>query len=168
MPTVPRKNGVVWKDIMTSPIHLKYTIHIRGVDMANQLRASYSKQNRTHMWWHLIFFFLLDMMVVNMFIIYLAECKRRLQKPVSHLEFWVKLYEALLLGWKPQRHPARPLSKIYCYLVFTKLKVLCEVRNGLEVLLVIQLKTNCAGCNKYICFKKGCLFMWIWLEGGVL
>jgi hypothetical protein len=101
------------------------------------------------------------MTIVNMFIIYLAELKRRLQKPVSHLQFWVKLCEVLLHGWKPQRHLARPLSKSYCYLVFTELKAPCEVCNGPDVLLVIQPKTYFAGCNKYMCFKKGCLFMWI-------
>jgi hypothetical protein len=62
---------------MTSLIHLEYTTHIRGVDVANQLRVSYSIQNRTHKWWHRIFFILLDMTVINMYIIYLAECKRR-------------------------------------------------------------------------------------------
>jgi hypothetical protein len=100
VPTVPRRNGAVRKDIMTSPMHLEYTTHMRGIDVADRLRASYNTQNRTHKWWHRIFFFLLNMTVVNMFIIYLAECKRRSQKPVSHLQFRVKLCEALLHGWE--------------------------------------------------------------------
>ena len=32
VPTILRRNGVVWEDIMTSPMFLKYTIHICGVD----------------------------------------------------------------------------------------------------------------------------------------
>jgi hypothetical protein len=155
VPTVPRRNGAVREDIITSPMHLEYTTHMRGVDVADQLRASYSTQNLTHKWWHRIFFFLLDMTVVNMFIIYLAKCKRRSQKLVNHLQFWVKLCEALVHGWEPQRHPAHPLSRSYCYPVFTELKAPCVVCNGPGVLQVIRPKTYCARCKKYMCFKKG-------------
>jgi hypothetical protein len=77
VPMVPKRNGAVREDIMTSPMHLQYTTHIRGVDVANQLRALYSTQNWTHKCGTTFFFFLLDMTIVNMFIIYLAECKRR-------------------------------------------------------------------------------------------
>jgi hypothetical protein len=68
--TVPRRNGTVQEDIMTSSIHLKYTIHMRGVDVVDQLRALYNIHNRTYKWRHMIFFFLLDMAIINMFIIY--------------------------------------------------------------------------------------------------
>jgi hypothetical protein len=83
---------------MTSLMHLKYTTHKRGVDVTNHLQAFYSTQNRTHKWWHKVLFVLLDMIVVNMFIIYLAEYKRR-SKPLvscSHLQFMVDLCEAPL------------------------------------------------------------------------
>jgi hypothetical protein len=81
---------------MTSPMHLEYTTHMRGVDVADQLRASYSTQNCTHKWWHQIFFFLLDTTMVNMYIIYLTECKMWSKPPVTHLQFRVELCEALL------------------------------------------------------------------------
>jgi hypothetical protein len=62
----------------------------------------------------------------------------------------------ILLGWEPQKHPARPFSRSYCYPIFTELKAPCVVCNGPRVLPVIRPKTYCAGCNKYMCFKKGC------------
>jgi hypothetical protein len=96
VPTVPKRNGAVREDIMTSPMYLEYTTHMRGVDMADQLRALYITQNRIYNRWHRILFFFLDMTVVNMFIIYLAEFMRRSQEPVSHLQFWMKLCEALV------------------------------------------------------------------------
>jgi hypothetical protein len=86
--TVPRRNGAVREAIPTSPMHVEYTTHMRGVDVADQLRASYSTQNRSHKWWHRIFFFLLDMTVVNMFIMYVAACKTSFahpRKPMTHL-----------------------------------------------------------------------------------
>jgi hypothetical protein len=96
IPTVPRRNRAERKNIMTSPMHLEYTTHMRGVDVADQLRASYSTQNCTHKWWHQIFFFLLDTTMVNMYIIYLTECKMWSKPPVTHLQFRVELCEALL------------------------------------------------------------------------
>jgi hypothetical protein len=96
MPTMPRRNGADREDVLTSLMHLEYTTHMWGMDVTYQLHALWSTQNRTHKWWHQVFFFLLDMTVVNMFIIYLAEYKKRSQKPVSHLQFKIKLCEALL------------------------------------------------------------------------
>lgn len=91
--TVPRRNGVVREQVQTSPVLLEYTTHMRGVDVADQLRASYSCQVRSHKWWHRIFFFLLDVSVVNMYVIYL-DCvahhnlHRRIPiPPMTHLQF---------------------------------------------------------------------------------
>jgi hypothetical protein len=96
------------------------------------------------------------MIVVNMFIIYFAECKKRSQRPVSHLHFMVKLCEALLQNWEPQGRPTNPLCRNFCYPVFIELKKPCMVCNGPGMLPVIKPKTYCVGCNKYMCFKKGC------------
>lgn len=35
VPTMPRRNGADWEDVMTSPIDLKYTMHMRGIDVAD-------------------------------------------------------------------------------------------------------------------------------------
>jgi hypothetical protein len=74
---VPRRNGAVREAVHTSPIHLEYTTYMRGVDVADQLRASYSCQTRSHKWWHRVFFFLIDTTVVNMYIIYLSLPRRQ-------------------------------------------------------------------------------------------
>ena len=42
VPTVPKRNDMVRGNIMTSPMHLEYTTHMWGVDVADQLRALYS------------------------------------------------------------------------------------------------------------------------------
>ena len=41
---VPRRNGSICEEIQTSSMHLEYTMHMCGVDVADQLRASYSCQ----------------------------------------------------------------------------------------------------------------------------
>jgi hypothetical protein len=68
MDTVPQKHGAVREDISTSPILLEYTTFMRGVDVVDQLRASYSSQTRNHKWWHRVFFAMLDVIEVNMYI----------------------------------------------------------------------------------------------------
>jgi hypothetical protein len=80
--TVPRRNGAVRETIPTSPMHVEYTT-----------------QNRSHKWWHRIFFFLLDMTVINMFIMYVAAYKTSFahpRKPMTHLQFRTELCRALL------------------------------------------------------------------------
>jgi hypothetical protein len=54
--TVPRRNGSEREIIQTSPVHLEYTTHMWGINVADQLRASYSCQTRSHKWWHRIIF----------------------------------------------------------------------------------------------------------------
>jgi hypothetical protein len=48
--TVPRRSGAVRESIQTSPVLHEYTTNMRGVDVAGQLRASYSCQVRSHKW----------------------------------------------------------------------------------------------------------------------
>lgn len=140
---------------MMSPMHLKYTTYMCGVNMVDQLRISYCMQKHTHKWWHKIFFFVLNMTNVNMFIIYLMECKNRFQKPISHLQFMVELCEVLLQSCELQGNTALLWFRSYCYPIFTELRKPCMVCNGLEVVPVIRSKTCCTGCNnKYMCFKK--------------
>jgi hypothetical protein len=84
---VPRRNGAVREAIHTSPMHYEYTTYMRGVDVADQLRASYSCQTRSHKWWHRVSFFLIDTTVVNMYIIYLSLLRgqRVLSRRMTHL-----------------------------------------------------------------------------------
>ena len=100
---VPRRNGAIREMVGTSPMHLEYTTYMRGVDVdvADQLRASYSCQTRSHKWWHRVFFFLLDTTVVNMYVYYLAILRERRVStiPLTHLQFKGKVCEALTKNW---------------------------------------------------------------------
>jgi hypothetical protein len=52
---VPCRNGTIRENIPTSPMLLEYTTYMRGVDVADQLRTSYSSQSQSHKYWHRIF-----------------------------------------------------------------------------------------------------------------
>ena len=105
--TVPRQTRAVRNLIPTSPIHLEYTTYMRGVDVADQLRASYSCQTRSHKWWHRIFWFLLDTTVVNMYIYYLALRRERGRRvaPMTHLQFKTQFCENLTKDWRSVHRP---------------------------------------------------------------
>jgi hypothetical protein len=75
--TIPCRNGAMRDAVHTSPIHYEYTTYMRRVDVADQLRTSYSCQTRSHKWWHRVFFFLINTTVVNMYIIYLSLLRRQ-------------------------------------------------------------------------------------------
>jgi hypothetical protein len=87
---VPRRNGAMREKIPTSPVLLEYTTFMRGVDVADQLRASYSSLTRSHKWWHQVSSSLLDITEVNMYIMYLDRCKQSrnpVTHPLTHLQF---------------------------------------------------------------------------------
>jgi hypothetical protein len=159
--TVPRPNGAVREAIPTSPMHVEYTTHMRGVEVADQLQASYSTQNRSYKWWHRIFFFLLDMTVVNMFIMYVVACKISFahpRKPVTQLQFRTHLCEALLKNWEGQGATTVPPSTTgtgVCFPVQTRLRNPCVVCND-GTLPLIRPHWYCTKCNMYMCLKKGC------------
>jgi hypothetical protein len=108
---VPRQNGPIQEEIQSSPMHKEYTTYMRGIDVADQLRASYSCQVRTHKWWHHIFYLLVDMTFVNMYIMYLSILAReRIKKvPITHLQFRTQMCQALLQNWKGRDWGERPL-----------------------------------------------------------
>jgi hypothetical protein len=100
---MPQRNGTVQEFIGTSPMLCEYTTYMRGIDVADQLRVSYSFQTRSHKWWHRIFWFLIDMTEVNMYIMYLsraAEGQNPIPNPMSHLQFKTALVGALLRNWE--------------------------------------------------------------------
>jgi hypothetical protein len=152
--TVPRRNGAIREPIQTSPVHLEYTTFMRGVDVADQLRASYSCQSRSHKWWHRAFHFLLDQTVVNMYIIYLGLCgsAQYRRNPMKHLQFKMQVCQALLQGWRERdRHVRRGRRNISTHLPrqsrLNRPCVLCgELCNFL-----------CPHCNRqFLCLNEGC------------
>lgn len=98
-PTVPRRvNGIV-TDLETSPVHKAYTEFMRGVDVADQLRGSYTCQTRSHKWWHKIFFYLQDTSLVNAFILYKVAAEELGKIPQLHLHFQLGIADELSQLW---------------------------------------------------------------------
>jgi hypothetical protein len=98
---VSQQNGAGQEDVSMSPMHVVYTTHMRSVEVADQLWALYSTLNQFHKWWHQILFFLLNITIINMFIIYVMAYKIIFpipQKPMTQLQFMTKLCRTLLIN----------------------------------------------------------------------
>jgi hypothetical protein len=152
---VPRQNGPIREEIQSCPMHKEYTTYMRGVDVADQLRASYSCQVRSHKWWHRIFYFLVDMTLVNMYIMYMSILAReRIKKvPITHLQFRTEMCRALLQNWNRRERAQR--------LVLTRAPVVCcpSYHNKRRDCFLCGKKTNifCYLCDcKFMCIKHGC------------
>jgi hypothetical protein len=154
---VPRRNGAVRDSIPTSPILLEYTTYMRGVDVADQLRASYSSITRSHKWWHRVFFALLDITEVNMYIMYMSRCAtgpHPVERPMTHLQFKIALCEALLQGWTRRNEhwnevlSHRPTIHMPSHTHLKRLCVVCKLHTP---------HTYCYKCNfKFMCLNNGC------------
>ena len=64
-----------------------------GVDRFYQRRACYSISRRSGRWWMRIFYFLVDTVLVNS---YLLFCSTRNQRTITKLDFSVQLFRALI------------------------------------------------------------------------
>jgi hypothetical protein len=154
---VPHRNGAMRDNIPTSPILLEYTTFMRGIDVADQLRASYSSLTLSHKWWHRVFFAMLDIAEVNSYIMYLSRCAEgpNLEaRPMKHLQFKTVLSEALLDGWRGRNERGNEVLTD-CPTIHmpssTHLKRLCVVYK------LHTPHTYCFKCNfKFMCLKGGC------------
>ena len=73
--TVNRREKDGKKAIVSCPNVVKdYNNYMGGVDKHDQLRQVYGLDRKSVKWWHRIFFGLLDMSIVNVFVIYKESC----------------------------------------------------------------------------------------------
>ena len=97
----------------------QYTKYMGGVDTADQLLSYYGFSHRTVKWWRRAFFFLLDMAVVNSYVLYtLLNPNKR--KRLTHEQFRVQLATDLLSASGnivpshrgPRTHSSQPLARL--------------------------------------------------------
>jgi hypothetical protein len=163
IPKVPRRNGADRPLISTSPAHLEYTTKMRGVDVADHLRSSYTSLTRSHKWWHRVFNYVLDLSVTNMYLMYLdilrqihGENWRQEFNPLTRLEFNLALCNAMVKNWRggPHRpHPApifqgEPRIHVPRWIEARRQCVHCNERRS---------RWYCPMCEgKHLCLRNGC------------
>ena len=72
-----------------------YNLYMIGVDKLDQLMSYYSFLHKSIKWWRKVFFWVLEVAVINAYIINKVWAMRRGQKPMSHRAFCRRLIESL-------------------------------------------------------------------------
>ena len=97
-------NGrIIWKafgDEPTKNVEIPvfiddYNHNMGGVDIANQLRESYEVHKPTLRNWWPLFYWLIDVTVINSYRLYSLHMAELHQKPLTHLQFRIELYRRL-------------------------------------------------------------------------
>ncbi|XP_051171549.1 piggyBac transposable element-derived protein 4-like [Leptopilina boulardi] len=152
---VKRKTKTGNKIDVSCPLAVSSYNKIMGaVDKFDQLKERYSIGRRSRKWWHRIFYFLIDLAIVNSYIMY--KVKNGDSKK-THLDFRVNLAKQLISNTTYRKRTGRPSS-----FVGKKINLLQEVRKdqfGKHVLQSIESRRRCRFCStkekeirtKYVC-----------------
>ena len=106
--------------VMKPQAIVEYNRYMGGVDHADQLLSYYGFGHRTVKWWRRAFFFLLDMAVVNSYILYTLQNPDK-RRRLSHEQFRVTLPTDLLhvaalatesVHYGPRRQSLQPAARL--------------------------------------------------------
>jgi hypothetical protein len=67
-----------------------------GVDVSDQYVSSYSFIRKSKKWWRKMFFWLLEVAVVNSFILYNLSAASNQKPKLSHKKYWQPLVKSLV------------------------------------------------------------------------
>ena len=85
----------------------KYNQYMLGVDRLDQRMSYYQFNRKSVRWWRKVFFWVLEVMIVNAFILYLAHTDAR--RKLTHKEF----RREIVLDWIVRRTPINSSSSSY-------------------------------------------------------
>lgn len=152
-------------DFPTSPILLQYQAGMQGVDIVDQQRQEYSTQLHSHKWWHRIFLFVLDLQLLNSYILY--TCDRRALGLVVHARMlWhYNLAEDLVRPRMAAGHIRGPIRNLAAgglhfsssHPVLRRRCVVCDHRT----------RRMCSGCNGLFQCEGAC-FRVVHIQRGYL
>lgn len=64
-----------------------YMKNMGGVDTADQYCGTYCFLRRTLKWWRKLFFWGLEVSIINAYVLYVESCKNSSSNPMSHIKF---------------------------------------------------------------------------------
>jgi hypothetical protein len=151
-----------------------YTCNFNAVDKNDQLRSYYGIAARAKKWWKYLFWFVLDVTLVNAFILYkeapptLGGPRRR---PVPHLDFHLDVAMGLIAGFSSRSRSSAVTTPDTAVIISptvhvpTKITTVRGVRNCVlcsrELRLSaggkkIQSSFECVRCKVALCKDRGC------------
>lgn len=161
MDSVQRKQKDGTKVTVTCPnVVSDYNKHMGGVDKHDMLRQLYGADRKSKKWWHRLFFGLLDMAMINSYILH-SECNEENQ--ITQFDYYREVALGLLTyAQRTQPGPAKRRKSNYStpdsvrlgnagihWPEFTTNKNRCEVcsKNGIQA----RPLSKCSHCGVHLC-----------------
>ena len=148
-----------------------YTENFNAVDKSDQMRSYYGIASKAYKWWKYLFWFVLDISLVNAFILYKEAPGGPRQKVQSHLDFHLDVAEALIDGFSSRKRrsdvaaPTEAAIKVPTHHEPTRIAtthgaricVLCNRENRhTPAGNKIQTCFECVRCGVALCRDRGC------------
>lgn len=122
---VNRWSGSKQVSVKASPIVKSYNKNMRGVDIVDQMRGSYTCMLATKKWWHRILWFCFDTSLVNTYVTYKEHCQKYGTIVLDHLSCQESVAMALIKEYKKQPKQRRP--KVPAHSLFGKRRRNCVI-----------------------------------------
>lgn len=143
------------KEIPTTPQQMEYQVHMRGVDLIDQMRRDYTVQFHSRKWWHKLFYFALDSSLQNAWVLYRDYMLRRRERCIGgRLGFYLAVAKAfieptVLLPRTCSQHNTRPDALHYTVTHPQGLRKRCRVCKKRQ-------RRICKACNWMPCCDEPC------------
>ena len=129
-----------------------YNHCMNGVDRSDQLSVSYPFVRKTRKWWRKLFFYLLEVSVVNSFILYREVTKKKM----THLDFRRSVVESLAMEYLEQHESrrtsvSRPLSRPCPVRLNRKLHLLEQGENRRDCVVCSDRSTGSRHTTTFFC-----------------
>ena len=148
----------------------EYTENYNAVDKSDQLRSYYGIANRAKKWWKYLFWFIMDVTVINAYILHKEAPGGPRPKPLSHLEFHLEVAKGLIAGFTSRKReasleleeaPAKKPTRHKPTKIGTKRGqrncVQCAKENARTPAgNKIQTSWHCESCGVALCKDNGC------------
>ena len=102
------EKGNLHKEIMKPVCVLDYTKHMGATDRSDQYCATYSFIRKSLKWWTKLFFWCLEVSIVNSYILYTSHRSQAGERKMEHIRFRRAVVEALVgdvRNSRPRSHP---------------------------------------------------------------
>jgi len=126
-----------------------YSLQMKGVDKSNQLISYYELDKRTLKWWKRIFFHLIDLCIVNSWILY----KLKTNKIISQLNFRINIIEHI----KDKYNIIIPKPHIFHFPIKNEIRKTCRNCSLNDGKVLKRTKKNstsiysCSSCEVFLC-----------------
>ena len=154
-----QKDGSIKEVPCPLPVKL-YNMYMNGVDHADQLRSTYNTARKSLKWWKYLFFFLLDVSIVNAYLLmresenHKLSTKNNKEKPRTQIEFRMNLAHQLLGGFtgKRKRTPdIQPPAQLQQHWLVVMPKRTCKMCSLQKIRT--EPRTGCEQCEINLCIK---------------